>query len=99
MSAKIGDAVLVEWQDSYGCLLRKLKERRDERGSKSNKLHSWLSEDVGLRGVLVHLGTVVGFMKLHTDYEKFERQLDLVAPIYPETPSLFDNPKDWEEPA
>jgi hypothetical protein len=80
-------------------LLRKLKERREERGSRSNKLHSWLSEDVGLRGVLVHLGTVVGFMKLHTDYEKFERQLDLVAPIYPETPGLFDNPKDWEEPA
>jgi hypothetical protein len=38
-------------------------------------------------------------MKLHTDYEKFERQLDLVAPIYPETPGLFDDPKDWEEPA
>lgn len=79
-------------------LLRKLKERREERGSRSNKLHSWLSEDVGLRGVLVHLGTVVGFMKLHTDYDKFERQLDLVAPIYPETPGLFDNPKDWDEP-
>lgn len=80
-------------------LLRKLKERRDERGHRSNKLHSWLSEDVGLRGVLVHLGTVVGFMKLHTDYDAFERQLDLVAPIYPEHPGLFDNPKDWEEPA
>lgn len=79
-------------------LLRKLKERREERGSKSNKLHSWLSEDVGLRGVLVHLGTVVGFMKLHTDYDAFEKQLDLVAPIYPETPGLFDNPKDWEVP-
>jgi hypothetical protein len=79
-------------------LLRKLKERREERGSKSNKLHSWLSEDVGLRGVLVHLGTVIGFMKMHTDYDTFERQLDLVAPIYPEHPGLFDNPKDWEAP-
>ena len=38
-------------------------------------------------------------MKLHTDYDAFERQLDLVAPIYPEQPGLFDNPKDWEEPA
>ncbi|HYJ05390.1 MAG TPA: P63C domain-containing protein [Chthoniobacterales bacterium] len=79
-------------------LLRKLKERREERGSKSNKLHSWLSEDIGLRDVLVHLGQVVAIMKLHTDYEKFERQLDMVVPIYADQPGLFDNPKDWEEP-
>jgi hypothetical protein len=26
----------------------------------SDKLHSWLSEDIGFRGVLVHLGIVVG---------------------------------------
>lgn len=80
-------------------LLKKLKERREERGNKSNKLHSWLSEDIGLRSVLVHLGLVVGLMKINTDYKAFERQLDQVAPIYPETPGLFDNPKDWEEPA
>ena len=79
-------------------LLKRLKERREERGSKSNKLHSWLSEDIGFREVLVHLGTVVGIMKLNSDYEAFERQLDIVAPIYPKTPGLFDNPKDWEEP-
>jgi len=80
-------------------LLRKLKERKSERGSPSNKLHSWLSEDVGLRGALVHLGTVVGLMKINTDYDKFEKQLDEIAPIYPETPGLFDDPKDWEVPA
>jgi hypothetical protein len=80
-------------------LLKKLKERREERGKPSNKLHSWLSEDVGFRGVLVHLGTVVGLMKIHTDYKKFERQLDEIAPIYGETPGLFDNPKDWEVPS
>jgi P63C domain len=79
-------------------LLKKLKERRDERGSKSNKLHSWLSEDIGFREVLMHLGTVVGIMKLHTNYDLFEGQLDQVAPIYPEHPGLFDNPKDWEQP-
>jgi hypothetical protein len=79
-------------------LLKKLKERREERGSKSNKLHSWLSQDIGFREVLMHLGTVVGIMKLHTDYDSFERQLDQVAPIYPEHPGLFDNPRDWEEP-
>lgn len=79
-------------------LLKRLKERREERGSPSNKLHSWLSEDVGFREVLVHLGTVVGLMKVHTDYKEFEKQLNKIAPIYPETPGLFDNPTDWEEP-
>lgn len=80
-------------------LLKRLKERRAERGSPSNKLHSWLSEDVGFREVLVHLGTVVGPMKIHTDYDAFEKQLDQIAPIYPETPGLYDDPKDWEMPA
>jgi hypothetical protein len=80
-------------------LLRKLKERREERGHKSNKLHSWLSEDIGLRGILVHLGTVVGLMKISPSYEHFEKILDQVAPVYPEVPGLFDNPKDWEDPA
>jgi hypothetical protein len=79
-------------------LLKKLKERKLERGSPSNKLHSWLSDDIGFRAVLVHLGTVVGFMKINTDYKTFERQLDAVAPIYADSPGLFDNPKDWEEP-
>jgi hypothetical protein len=79
-------------------LLRKLKDRRSERGSPGNKLHSWLSEDIGVREVLVHLGTVVGIMKIHTDYDAFEEQLDQIAPIYPESPGLFDDPEDWNEP-
>lgn len=80
-------------------LLKKLKERRGERGHSYDKLHSWLSEDVGFRGVLVHLGIVVGLMKIHTDYDKFEKQLDTIAPIYPESPGLFDDPKDWDAPS
>jgi hypothetical protein len=80
-------------------LLTKLKERKRERGNPSNKLHSWLSEDVGFQGVLVHLGTVVGLMKIHTDYEAFEKQLNAIAPIYADSPGLFDDPKDWEVPA
>jgi hypothetical protein len=79
-------------------LLKKLKERREERGSKSNKLFCWLSEDIGLRAMLVHIGSVIGFMKTNATYEAFERQLDMVSPIYPETPGLFDDPKDWDEP-
>ena len=80
-------------------LLQKLKERKRERGNPSDKLHSWLSEDVGFQGVLVHLGTVVGLMKIHTDYEAFEKQLNAIAPIYADSPGLFDDPKDWEVPA
>ncbi len=79
-------------------LLKKLKERKKERGHSSDKLHSWLSEDIGFRSVLVHLGTVVGLMKINTDYDAFEAQLNQVAPLYPETPGLFDNPADWDEP-
>ena len=41
----------------------------------------------------MHLGTVVGIMKLHTDYDAFEKQLDLVAPIYPETPWAIRQPE------
>ena len=90
-------------------LLRQLQERRSERGTPNNKLHSWLSTDVGVPEVLLHLGTVVGLMKVHTNllnqgayktpeeaYLAFEKQLDQIAYIYPETPGLFDDPKDWE---
>src|SRR5260370_4001412 len=77
-------------------LLKRLKERRLERGSQSNKLHSWLSADTGFPEVLVHLGTVVGVMKLHKDYDAFQRQLDPIAPVYPETPRLFDDPADCQ---
>lgn len=78
-------------------LLKRLKERKIERGNKSDKLHSWLSQDLGFPEVLVHLGTVVGLMKLHTSYTAFEKQLDQVAPIYPDSPGLFDDPNDWKE--
>jgi hypothetical protein len=79
-------------------LLKKLKERKEERGKASNKLFYWLSEDIGIRSLLVHIGTVVGIMKLHTNYDTFERQLNQIAPPYPDAPGLFDNPADWEEP-
>lgn len=77
-------------------LVRKLKERRLERGSPGNKLWQWLSEDVGYPGVLVHMGTVVGLMKIHTDYADFMEQLDSIAPVWPDEPGLFDDPKEWE---
>jgi len=73
-----------------------LKERRTERGSPSNKLHSWTSDELGNPELLLHLGMVVGLMKLHTDYDAFHKQLDSIAPVYPDEPGLFDDPKDWE---
>jgi hypothetical protein len=79
-------------------LLRASKERRNERGSPSNKLHSWTSEELGKPELLLHLGMVGGLMKLHTDYDQFHKQLDQIAPVYLENPTLFDDPKDWEVP-
>jgi len=86
------------WRRIAPGLLKALKERRSERGNPSNKLHSWTSEDLGRPELLLHLGTVVGLMKIHTDYDAFHRQLDTIAPVYPENPTLFDDPKDWELP-
>jgi hypothetical protein len=77
-------------------LLKALKERRIERGLPSNKLHWWTSEELGHPELLLHLGTVVGLMKVNTDYEKFRTQLDAIAPVFPECPGLFDDPADWE---
>jgi len=84
------------WRRIAPGLLRALKERRSERGSPSNKLHSWTSEEVGKPELLLHLGTVVGLMKIHTDYDAFHAQLEKIAPTYPDNPGLFDDPKDWE---
>jgi hypothetical protein len=77
-------------------LLKKLKDRRSERGSPNNKLHSWLSTDIGVPDVLVHLGTVIGLMKVNANYAEFEQQLNAVAPVYPADPGLFDNPDEWD---
>jgi len=80
-------------------LLIHLKERKAELGKTSNKLTQWLSLDVGVPELLLHLGGVVTLMKQHKTYEDFERELNKIAPVYPEAPGLFDNPEDWEAPA
>jgi hypothetical protein len=36
-------------------------------------------------------------MKIHKNYDEFRRQLDEIAPIYPNEPGLFDNPSDWDD--
>jgi hypothetical protein len=86
------------WRRIAPGLLKALKERREERGRPSNKLFQWTSEELGKPELLLHLGMVCGLMKLHTDYDAFHAQLDQIAPVYPESPGLFDDPKDWEMP-
>jgi hypothetical protein len=88
----------IVWRRIAPGLLKALKERREERGRPSNKLFQWTSEDLGKPELLLHLGMVVGLMKIHTDYDAFHKQLDQIAPVYPEWPGLFDDPKDWEVP-
>lgn len=61
-------------------LLVKLKERKQGLGSKSNKLNQWLSLDVGVPELLLHLGGVISTMKRHTDYDAFVKDLDTTAP-------------------
>jgi hypothetical protein len=77
-------------------LLRALKECKNERGHKSDKLHSWTRDELGKPELLLHLGTVVGLMTANTDYDAFYKQLNYVVPIYPDTPGLFDDPQEWE---
>jgi hypothetical protein len=38
-------------------------------------------------------------MKINSDYDTFHAQLDKVAPVFPDEPGLFDDPKDWNTPA
>jgi len=72
-----------------------LKEKRAE--LEADKLHTALSLDYGVPEMLVHIGIVTGLMKVNTQYEAFEKQLNRVAPIYPADPGLFDSPDDWDE--
>jgi len=74
-------------------LLKRLKDRRDELGG--GNLCGALSLDFGIPEVLVHLGMVVGIMKINTNYKAFEKQLDQIAPIYPADPGLFDSVEEW----
>ena len=51
---------------------------------------------MGKPELLLHPGTVVGLMKANNDYDAFYKQLNYVAPIYPDWPGLFDDPQGWE---
>jgi len=60
------------------------------------RLHQMLTENVGYRRLLQHLGSVTTLMKLSTDgdYHGFLKQLDRIHPRYGETPSFpFKEPE------
>jgi hypothetical protein len=38
-------------------------------------------------------------MKLNNDYDDLHSQLNKIPLVYPDNPTLFDDPKDWELPA
>jgi len=79
-------------------VLKELQERspKNEQGRRGNKLFQWLSEDVGHPKLLQHLGLVVGLMRVSDTWDQFKELLDRAAPIYPENPTLFDDPAEWE---
>src|SRR5258708_24391515 len=52
------------WRRIAPGLLKALKERREERGRRSNKLFQWTSEELGKPELLMHLVMVVGLMNL-----------------------------------
>ena len=48
---------------------------------------------MGHPALLLHLGTVVGLMKIHTDYEQFYKQLNAITEVYPDDPTLHPGPR------
>lgn len=76
-------------------VLAQLQERtgRNDSGNRPNKLHQYLSDDVGHPKLLQHLGTVIGYMRLAKNYDEFREMLERGAPIPGDRP-LFDQFED-----
>ena len=67
---------------------------RNAEGRPKAKLFQKLTENVGYRKLLEHLGSVVTLMRLSKDYEGFRQYLDSLHPRYNETlPLHFDGPE------
>lgn len=72
------------------------KTGRNESGNRPNKLHQYLSEDVGHPKLLQHLGLVIGLMRISSNYKQFKAHLDTAAPIPGDAP-LFEATEDDED--
>lgn len=57
---------------------------KDERGNRSNKMHSWLSDDIGVPMLSQHMHTLVSFQKLALKrgygWNRFVKMVDEVMP-------------------
>jgi hypothetical protein len=57
---------------------------KDERGNRLNKMHSWLSDDIGVPMLAQHMHTLVSFQKLALKrgygWNRFVKMVDEVMP-------------------
>lgn len=75
---------------------RELKETmpRTAKGHARGKLFQKLTDNVGYRKLLEHLGSVITLMKLSNDYGAFKKYLDDMHPPYGQTlPLRFEGPE------
>lgn len=67
-------------------LLKELRERtpKNDKGERDNKLHQWLSEDIGNPMLAQHLHTIINFQKLAIvnghGWDRFIKTIDQVMP-------------------
>ncbi len=67
-------------------LLKELQERspKNDKGERNNRLHQWLSEDIGNPMLAQHLHTIINFQKLAIvnghSWERFIKTIDQVIP-------------------
>lgn len=77
-------------------VLRELKETipRNADGRPKGKFFQKLTENIGYRKLLEHLGSVITLMRLSKDYDGFKKYLDDLHPPYHQTlPLRFDEPE------
>jgi hypothetical protein len=83
-------------------LVKELKEKspKTPRGNRKNKLHQWLTDDIGHPKLQEHLSALRALMKSCDDWEDFYKRLNKALPAYPDVP-LWDlaEAKDAERKA
>ncbi|MBX3321369.1 MAG: P63C domain-containing protein [Phycisphaeraceae bacterium] len=64
-------------------VLQALQERspKNDQGNRPNKLHQWLSENMGHPKLIQHLGAVIALMRVSEDWASFKKLLDQAAAI------------------
>ena len=72
-------------------LVKELKEKspKSTRGNRKNKLHQWLTDDIGHPKLQEHLSALKALMKSCDDWEDFYKRLNRALPKFQELP-LWD---------